>query len=112
MIIPNSENAVVDLRKLRDYALNPEHRVGQHKARLFSSLLQLHLEDAEALREILLNVVLNQEAEIGRLDEFGQRYRIDFLLEWQGNEAMIRTAWHVRLDEDFPRLVTCYPLEE
>jgi hypothetical protein len=35
MLIPDAENAVVDIRKLRDYCLNLEHDDGKHKARLF-----------------------------------------------------------------------------
>jgi hypothetical protein len=33
MRIPHAENATVDIRKLRNYCLNPEHPEGQHKAR-------------------------------------------------------------------------------
>jgi len=43
MLIPNAENAVVDIRKLRDYCLNPDHDEGKHKARLFSSILDIRL---------------------------------------------------------------------
>jgi hypothetical protein len=39
MLIPNAENAVVDIRKIRDYCLNPEHDDGKHKARIFLSTL-------------------------------------------------------------------------
>ena len=112
MKIQNSHNAFVDIRKLRDYVLDPEHRVGRHKARLFMALLNMEVADAEALRAILLQIVTTHDAVIGKQDEFGQRYQIDFKLEWQDKEAMVRSAWHVRPDEDFPRLVTCYPLEE
>ena len=110
--IQNSENAFIDRHKLQDYALDPNHRVGKHKARLFATLLGMTLDDAEALRDILYQVVITHEAVVGRKDEFGQRYQIDFKLEWQGKEAMVRSAWNMRPDEDFPRLVTCYPLEE
>ena len=110
--IQNSTNAFVDIRKLREYALDPEHRVGRHKARLFAALLNMNVDDAEALRTILLQIVTTHDAVTGKKDEFGQRYQIDFKLEWQGKEAMVRSAWNVRPDEDFPRLVTCYPLEE
>ena len=47
---------------------------------------------------------------LGELDEYGQRYVIDFLLTWQNRQAKVRSAWIIRPDEDFPRLVTCYPL--
>jgi hypothetical protein len=39
MKIPNADRAVVDIRKLRDYCLNPQHDEGKHKARLFAVAL-------------------------------------------------------------------------
>jgi hypothetical protein len=81
--IPNAENAVVDIRKLRDYCLNSAHDDGKHKARLFSSILSITADDAEALRPILLEVVTMHEAQLGRQDEFGQRYPLDFPIEWK-----------------------------
>ena len=30
MVIPNAEHAVVDIRKLRDYCLDPLHPEGKH----------------------------------------------------------------------------------
>jgi hypothetical protein len=110
MSVPNAEHAFIDVSKLRDYALNPMHRVGGHKARLFALLLGMNINDTEALQQILLNVIQTQEATLGELDEFGQRYVIDFMLTWQGRQATVRSAWIIRPDEDFPRLVTCYPL--
>ena len=109
-MIPNAENAFIDIGKLRDNAINPIHRVGSHKARLFSILLGMNMNDAETLRDILLNVVRTHEATLGERDEYGQRYVIDFLLVWHDKQARVRSAWIVRPDEDFPRLVTCYPL--
>lgn len=112
MIIPNAENAFVDIRKLRDYTLNPTHRVGRHKARLFGALLGMSIDDAEELRDLLLQVARTHDAKIGEQDEHGQRYRIDFLLTRRGKQAILRSVWNVRLNEDFPRLVTCYPIKE
>lgn len=71
MLIPNAENAVVDIRKLRNYCLNSEHEDGKHKARLFSSILGMTADDAEELRQILLKVIQTHEAQVGRQDEFG-----------------------------------------
>jgi hypothetical protein len=81
-LIPNAENALVDIRKLRDYCLNIDHDDGKHKARLFSSILGMTAADAEDLRQILLEVVKVQEAKLGRRDEFGQRYTVEFKLNW------------------------------
>jgi hypothetical protein len=62
MLIPNAGKAVVDIRKLRDYCLNPEHNDGKHKARIFLSTLGMTADNAEELRQILLEVVQAHEA--------------------------------------------------
>lgn len=110
LFIPNAENAVVDIRKLRDYCLNPEHDEGKHKARLFLSILGMTAEDAEDLRSILLEVVKTHEAKLGRRDEFGQRYTLDFIIEGQDRSATIRSGWIIEEGSNIPRLTTCYPL--
>ncbi len=63
-LIPNAENAVVELRKLRDYCLNSEHKTGKHKARLFCSLLGMTAVDADDLRQILLEVIKTHPAKL------------------------------------------------
>jgi len=110
MLIPNAERALVDIRKLRDYCLNPMHPEGKHKARLFAAALGMTAYDAEQLRRELLRVVKTHDATMGRRDAYGQRYLIDFLFEWQGKQAMIRSGWIIEWDSDTPRLTTCYPL--
>jgi len=110
MPIPNAERAVVDIRKLRDYCLNPMHDEGQHKARLFVAALGITADDAEDLRVLLLQAVKTSDAQLGRHDAYGQRYTVDFLLEWHDKQAMVRSGWIVEHDSDTPRLTTCYPL--
>src|SRR4051794_10468607 len=102
MIIPNAERAVVDIRKLRDYCLNPLHDEGKHKARLFAAALEMTANDAENLRAILLQVALTADARLGRRDEYGQRYVIDFELAWQGRRATVRSAWIIENGSDTP----------
>jgi hypothetical protein len=53
MKIPNGANAFIDIRKLRDYALDPEHRVGRHKARLFAALLNMDMDDEINLLDVV-----------------------------------------------------------
>jgi hypothetical protein len=93
MLIPNAGKAVVDIRKLRDYCLNPEHNDGKHKARIFLSTLGMTADNAEELRQILLEVVQTHEARLGRQDEFEQRYTLDFSIEWQNRSATLRSGW-------------------
>lgn len=110
MLLPNAEHAVVDIRKLRNYCLNLEHDDGKDKARLFSSVFGMTVDNAEELRQILLEIVKTHSARLGRQDEFGQRYTIDFQLEWQDRSGIIRSGWIIEHDSNIPKLTTCYPL--
>jgi len=107
MPIPHAERAVVDIRKLRDYCLNPMHDEGQHKARLFATALGITADDAEDLRTLLLQAVNITDGQLGRRDVYGQRYIVDFLLEWRDKQAMVRSGWIIEHDSDTPRLTTC-----
>ena len=48
MKLPNGERADLG-SKLEDYSLNPFHRHGQHKARVFESALGITLANAELM---------------------------------------------------------------
>lgn len=110
MKIPNAERAEIDIRKLRDYCLNPEHDEGKHKARLFSAAFGMTMQHSNELRKILLQVVQSGDAVLGRRDGYGQRYVIDFMMEWRGKRAMVRCGWIIEDNSETPRLTTCYPL--
>lgn len=110
MKIPNAENAIVDIRKIRDYCLNPQHNKGKDKARLFSSLLGMSSDDAEELRSALLEAVKNQDAQLAEKNEYGQRYTLDFTLNWQGKQATIRSGWIIETNSNIPKLTTAFPL--
>ncbi|MEH2293465.1 DUF6883 domain-containing protein [Nostoc sp.] len=65
---------------------------------------------AEELCHILLEIVKTHELKLGRRDAFGQRYTLDFTLEWQDRSATIRSGCIIQEGSDVPRLTTCYPL--
>ena len=108
MNLPNAERAFVDIAKLRNYSLDPEHKEGKHKARVFAAALGLGTGDAEWLRAKLLNIASSEDCQAGRKTEYGQRYVIDFELSHERKSAQIKSIWIVRKGEDFPRLVKCY----
>jgi hypothetical protein len=108
--LPNSDRAVVDIIKLRDYCLSTEHRRGQHKARVFAAALGLKVENAEELQAVLLEAARIHEAILSEKDYYGQRYILDFTLTRGEREAVIRSSWIIRRGEDFPRLTSCYIL--
>lgn len=108
MRLPRAEDAVVDIDKLREYCLNPDHRVGANKARVFRSALGLTAADAEVLRDELLSAAREKDALAFGDRRFGDQYRIDFDLTYAGRSAKLRSLWIVRRGEDFPRLTSCY----
>jgi hypothetical protein len=108
--LPNSENAVVEVRKLRDYCLSPEHPRGRHKARVFASALGLTVEDSDELRRALLSAAVLGEAVPAEEDEYGQRYMLDFQMSTGIGSATVRSGWIVRSGEDFPRFTSCWVL--
>jgi hypothetical protein len=74
MIIPHADRAVVDIRKLRNYCLDPLPDEGQHKARVFAAALGMTAADAAVLRDMLLQAVKTHDAHVGYHDIYGQRY--------------------------------------
>lgn len=64
----------------------------------------------EELREALLKAVRIYDAIPGKSNQHGHKYIIDFLMTRYEKEAVIRSDWIVRYDENFPRLITCYIL--
>ena len=110
MKLPNAERAFVDIAKLRDYSLSPQHKEGRHKARVFASALALDASDAKWLGERLKVAVREQDCQLGKRTLYGQRYLLDFGLRCGQKAARLRSVWNVRPSEDFPRLVTCYVL--
>ncbi len=114
MKLPNAENAIVDIAKLRDYCLNPSHPEGKHKARVFLEKLGMGRNDAERLRQQILEEILTAEATEEKPTVYGRRFFVDFAIrvderfELVLSLVTIRSAWIIRNEEDFPRLTTCF----
>ena len=112
MRLPNAENAVLDIAKLRDYCLNPNHPEGKHKARVFLAKLGIRQNNAEDLRNAILEGVLLAEAIEQAPSAFGRRFVVDLAVSRSEGvilaTAIVRTAWIIREGEDFPRLTTCF----
>ena len=110
MKLPNPGDAVVDIRKLRDYCLSLRHPRGRHKATVFASALGLTVDDAGELRAALLSAAVSNEAAPAESDEYGERYVLDFEMKTEVGTATIRSVWIVRREEGFPRLTSCWVL--
>ena len=106
------ESVVVDLPKLRDYCLSEIHPRGRHKARVFRSSLGLSAGNAELLRQALTNAVHDSREKIQttNVDQYGQRYLLDFVMTTPAGTAMIRSTWIVLTGENMLKLTSCYVL--
>lgn len=112
MRLPNVENAVIDIRKLTGYVLDVNDARGRHKARVFSAALGFTVENAEELKIALLDGLPDGKCIIGEQDFYGQRYTVDCKIKTKVGEALVRTGWMIRRDEDFPRFTTCFVKKE
>ncbi len=109
-LLPNSDRAVVEIAKLQGYCLKKEHARGRHKARVFESALGLRSEDAEILRQAILDAARREEATLGGEDQYGARYLLDFEMSGPSGRAWVRSIRIVLRSETFPRLTSCYVL--
>jgi hypothetical protein len=107
---PYAERAILDIRKIETYCLNPAHPRGRHKARVFREALGLAQRDASWLRQALLDGVRRVEASELANDNFGVRWQADIPLARQDRRVVVRTIWIVRSNEEIPRFVTCWVL--
>ena len=90
--------------------MNPIHPRGKHKARVFQSLLGINQDDAEILKEKILESVANNDCLVGESDVYGIRYSVDMQIDVMGRNAPVRTTWIIKNKEGFPRLTSCYIL--
>jgi hypothetical protein len=110
-MIPGAEYAIVEVAKVRDYLLSPEHPVGRFKAVFFRSLGYAR-SDWMRLQADLLALCRSGTATEGPPSAFGEKYEVRGILAGpSGRGAETVTVWMVRTGESFPRFVTAYPSE-
>jgi hypothetical protein len=107
--LPNAEHARIDPRKLRDYALNPEHALGRYKAEFFGQMGYTAANWQQLERDIR-EQHLSQPAERGQSSPFGTKYTITGIVRGpNGTNRQVTTVWIFRAGNDFAELVTIEP---
>jgi hypothetical protein len=84
--LPNGDRAVLDIRKLEEYCLDPAHPRGRHKARVFVAALGVRKEHADWLRALLLEAARDNDAIELAADAYGRRWSIDMTVSRQGRD--------------------------
>ncbi|MBI5219218.1 MAG: hypothetical protein HY958_09845 [Bacteroidia bacterium] len=108
MKLPNAENAIIDINKLKYYCLCKEHPVGKYKAHMFESCIGLTQDNAEDLKNFILREILGVETEKTTEDKYGSRYFADIEYKTLEKNFIIRTCWIILKNEYNPRLTSCY----
>ena len=109
-LLPNGGRAILDIRKLADYCLNPAHLRGPHKVRVFRQALGFERGDAAELQDRLLDAARDNVALEVSGDVRGSRWQVDVAISRQGKRAVVRSIWLIRAGEFEPRVVTCWVL--
>ncbi|MBI3538113.1 MAG: hypothetical protein HY070_11225 [Chloroflexi bacterium] len=107
--LPNAEQARIDPRKLRDYALNLEHESGRYKAEFFAQMGYAR-DNWDQLERDIREQHLNQPAELGQPSPHGKKFVITAALQGpRGTPHQVTTVWIFRIGKDYPDLVTVEP---
>ena len=108
MKLPNGQHCDLGT-KLEDYSLNPLHREGRNKARVFDSVLGITQANVEVLRAAIRSAAASSDEAEARGDNgFGEVFNLRFAMTTGRGSATVLTGWIVLHNEDFPRLTTCY----
>lgn len=108
MKLPNGHRCDLGT-KLEDYSLNPLHREGRHKARVFEAALGITLANADVLRTAIREAAAtSSEAEARGDNGFGEVFNLRFVMTTERGRATVLTGWIIRHNENFPKLTTCY----
>lgn len=106
--LPRCREAVVPTAKLVDYALDPEHPRGRHKARVFSSALGISRSDWRYLQDQILDAVQGAPVRATRITPFGVVYDVVLQIDgMNGATHPVATIWLVELQQP-PRLVSLW----
>ena len=109
MLLPGSDQAVIDPAKLQGYLLSTEHPIGRFKARFFDAL-GFSADRWQELESAFRIQHLTQEAESSAVMKSGQKFTIQAILTGpNGESALVVSVWFVRAGEVVPRFVTAYP---
>jgi hypothetical protein len=111
--LPNYQKAVIPRSKLEGYALDPAHTDGQHKARLFKSILGFAKADWERLAKIILDELPYCEALPVEEGKWGKKYLVALpIVGLNANVAIVETIWIIRHGTDYPSFVTPRTIRE
>jgi hypothetical protein len=99
--------------KLVDYALNPDHSRGGHKARVFRAALGYTIDNYQLLLNQIEELALDSDATVTNEDQFGLYLRVDLVISGvAGQTAAVRTGWIIASKNNIATLTTVFVLKD
>jgi hypothetical protein len=109
-ILKNARTAIIEPVKFVDYCLDPHHKDGRHKARVFKAVLGFDRTNYADLIAAIRTGIMAQEAEYLSETAHGFLWRVDRPITGPRGTATVRTGWTYEKGQDVPRLTTAYVL--
>jgi hypothetical protein len=103
-----ANRAIIDPRKLTEYALNPNHPVGGNKAKVFESALGFNQSNASSLMTQLQKGAMNVTPVAGKVDKFGARFTLDIPVTGPLGSGTVRTGWIYKAGSNIPEMTTLF----
>ena len=109
-LLPHFRNAVVPIEKVRDYALDPEHPIGKHKATVFEAALGFRHEHSDVVARVIKASLSRAPAVRGAQDQHGEKWvTYHEMIGANGRTAVVTVAWIFRAQRPTePVLISCY----
>ena len=104
----NADRALIDMRKITEYALNPNHPVGGNKAKVFESALGFNGSNAQDLVSQLKGGITTNDFAFGKVDAFGARFTVDIPVTGPSGSGIVRTGWMYKGSSNVPELTTLF----
>ena len=101
-----ADKAVINPNKLTGYALNPNHPVGGHKARVFESALWFNKSNADDLMVQLQQGVKTNIPIPGKVDQYSERFTVEIPVVGPKGEGVVTSGWIYKPSSNVPELTT------
>ena len=111
--LPNYQKAEIPRQKLVNYLLDPLHREGQHKARVFKSALDFDQSSWEELAQAIRTELPYYPAAFGSEGKWGRKYEVTLPVTGRNDFTVdVLTVWIIRPETTFPTFVTALVVGE
>lgn len=111
--LTNFQMAEIPRQKLVNYLLDPLHKEGRHKARVFKAALDFDQSNWEQLAQAIRAELPYYPAVAGSEGTWGKKYQVILPVTGMNGYAVdVLTVWIVRLETHFPTFVTALVVGE